>query len=106
MTPETKVKNDVIKYLDNLQKEGVPFFYERRQALSCSGYKVGSADLFIVTKGGIHIEIEFKRSDGKGVNSSLQLKWKTRMEKLGVPYYLCDNLEGLKEFLKPYLGKK
>ena len=106
MTPETKLKNEVIKYLDALQKEGVPFFYERRQALSCSGYKVGSADLFIVAKGGIHIEIEFKRDDKKGVISSLQMKWKTRMDQLGVPYYLCDNLEGLKEFLEPYFGKK
>lgn len=103
MTPETKLKNDVIKYLDSLQKEGVPFFYERRQALSCSGYKVGSADLFIVAKGGLHIEVEFKRADGKGVTSSLQMKWKTRCENLNVPYFLCDNLEDFKKFINPIL---
>ena len=71
MTPETKVKNDILKYLSSLQKQGQPIFFERRQA--CGGnYKKGIPDIYAVYKG-IHVEIEVKAE--KGSLSAMQEKF-------------------------------
>lgn len=62
MTPETKVKNDILKYLSELQKQKQPIFFERRQA--CGGnYKKGIPDIYAVYRG-IHVEIEVKAENG------------------------------------------
>lgn len=52
----------------------------------------GAADL-IVLLDGIFIAIEFKREDGKGVQSQVQKLEQRKIERAGGIYYLADNYE-------------
>ena len=98
MTPEKYVQDDIIKYLKELQKQGYPLFFERRQAGGFS-YRRGICDLYAVYNG-IHIEIEVKAIGGQ--LSSEQEKWKNNCEKLNIPYICAYSLEEFKSFLKKF----
>ena len=61
MTPEKKVQNQIVNYLNELQTNGFPVFVERRNAGGFS-YKKGIPDLY-ASVNGLHIEIEVKPND-------------------------------------------
>lgn len=95
MTPEKKVQNDIIKYLEDLAKKGVYLYVERRQAGGLS-YKKGIADLYAVCDGK-HIEIEIKKLNGK--RTPLQEKWEQKCKRLNILYCLADSLDVMKKFM-------
>lgn len=74
MTPEKRVQNDIVDYLNELQKCGKPVFVERRNAGGFS-YKKGIPDLYAVING-IHLEIEVKRPGGS--LSTMQEKFRDK----------------------------
>lgn len=100
MTPEKYVQNSIIKYLQKLEKEGLPIYHERRQAGGFS-YKRGISDLYMIYNG-IHIEIEVKAEGGE--LSIDQEKWKLKCEKLNIKYICAYSLENFKNFLKTSLN--
>lgn len=95
MTPEKKVQNNIIEYLEELIEKGYPVFYERRQAGGFS-YKKGIPDLYAVING-IHLEIEVKAINGK--LSILQEKFKNKCKKLNILYVCSNSIENFKNFI-------
>jgi hypothetical protein len=79
MTPETKVKNAICKFL--LTHDGL--YLERRQAGGFS-YRAGAPDIWFVYRGR-HVEVEFKAPGGTA--SSLQLKHEDRLRAAGSLYW-------------------
>lgn len=102
MTPEKKVQNAIVNYLNKLQKAGLPVFVERRNAGGFS-YKMGIADLYAVING-YHIEIEVKQPGGEA--SMMQLKHKARCKQLGILYMCADNVNVVKETVNLLLAKE
>ena len=83
-TREASLTQKVEEYLDSLQEEGLPLYYEHRSGSGGYGYKKGIPDFFIVIDG-IHIECELKAEDGK--LSTMQEKWRWRCQtKYHIPY--------------------
>lgn len=95
MTPEKKVQNKIEKYLDELISQGIPIYYERRQAQGV-GYKYGLPDLFLVING-IHVEVEVKAPNGDV--RAAQEKWEMRFKNLGILYTRPHSLEEFKNFI-------
>lgn len=79
MTPETKVKNAICKFL--LTHEGL--YLERRQAGGFS-YRTGAPDVWFVYRGR-HVEVEFKAPGGTA--GSLQLKHEDKLRAAGSLYW-------------------
>ena len=102
MTPEKKVQNAIVDYLNDLQKQGLPVFVERRNAGGFS-YKMGIADLYAVING-YHIEIEVKRPGGQA--SMMQLKHKVKCNTLGILYMCVDDVNDVKMTANLLLNKK
>ena len=100
MTPEKKVQNAIIKYLQQLQQNNLPCYYERRQAGGFS-YKKGLADLYMVYNG-IHVEIEVKQEDGE--MSSLQEKRQEICNRLNIIYICVDSLDEFRSFMNCYFN--
>lgn len=97
---ENKIQRQIINYIKELEKQGFPIFYERRQAGGFN-YKKGRPDLFIVYKG-IHIEVELKREGGH--QSSMQEKFQKKCEgKYNCPYICCCSLDEFINFLRNYM---
>ena len=100
-TGETALTKQVIDYLDELHKRGLPIYYEHRSGSGGFSYKKGVPDLFIVINS-IHIECELKTPKGK--RSTSQDKWKWRCESEWNIFYVNPHtLEEFKEFLEPFL---
>lgn len=95
MTPEKEVQNSIVKYINDLQKEGYCIYVERRQAGGVS-YKKGICDLYVIFNS-IHIEVEVKQE--KGHLSTMQEKWRDKCKKLNIPWVCCYNLEDFINFI-------
>lgn len=96
MTPEKRVQNPIIKYLNELEKEGKKIIHERRQAGGVS-YKKGIPDLYAVINGR-HLEIEVKAPNGS--LDPMQEKWRDKCIRLGIDYICVDDFEKFKSFLQ------
>lgn len=94
MTPEKIVQNKILNYLHLLKEEGLPLFYERRQAGGFS-YKMGIPDVYAVYNGK-HIEIEVK-APGKQLRP-MQIKFKDMCERNNTKYICVDNIDDFKDF--------
>lgn len=92
MTPETKVKNAICKFLS-----GIPDLHvERRQAGGLS-YRAGAPDVWFVYKGR-HVEVEFKAPDGQV--RSLQLKHERELRNAGSLYWRGNNVDEFVEWFE------
>lgn len=100
MTPEKKVQNDIVNYLNMLKEKGYPVYVERRQAGGFS-YKKGQADLYAVINGQ-HIEIEVKQKHGH--QDVMQEKWESKCKTLNIVYILSNDIMDFKEKLKETTG--
>lgn len=94
MTPEKRVQNSLMKYMSNLETDGHPIFFERRQAGGFS-YKMGIPDLYAVYNGR-HIEIEVK-APGEHLRP-MQIKFKQQCERKNILYICCSDLQDLRQF--------
>ena len=101
MTPEKIVQNQVLDYLRDLEKQGLPVMSDRRQAGGFS-YKMGQADVW-ASINGRHIEIECKRPSG-GEQAAMQMKWEMKCKKANVMYILANNLNSVKEVVEKLLN--
>lgn len=94
MTPETKVKNLILKRLNDLSKTH-PLFYERRQAGGFS-YKKGIPDIYFVYDG-MHVEVEIKAPGGQ--LSTMQEKFRELCDRCNIIYACVDSIEDFEEFI-------
>lgn len=101
MTPEKKVQNAVIKYLEELEANGERVIHFRREAIG-QAYKKGIPDIY-GSVNGYHIEIECKREAG-GHLSSMQQKFRAKMESIGVRYCAPNSIEEFEKFIKEVLS--
>ena len=99
MTPEKRIQNKILKYLDNLEKSGYPVFYQRRQAGGYS-YKKGIPDIYCVVNGK-HIEIEVKAPGGH--LSPMQEKFRDLFKRNNVEWICVDNVEEFKLFINKFI---
>ena len=95
MTPEKKVQNDIVNYLNTLKEKGYPVYVERRQAGGFS-YKKGIPDLYAVYYG-LHIEIEVKKVGGE--LSTMQEKFRDMCYKNNIKYICADNIDSFIDFM-------
>lgn len=102
MTPETRVKNEIINYLKALQLVyNEPIEVCRRDAGGYN-YKKGLPDCYFVYNG-IHVELEFKAPDGKP--STMQLMWQRKFKQLyNIDDYIVSSLEEVEEIIEYYRG--
>lgn len=96
MAQEQKIQDKIIKYLEKLDKENEPIFWEKRQAGGFT-YRIGLPDLYIVYYGK-HIEIEIKAPDGK--RSSAQIKWEMKCKQRLIKYGCVKTVEEVKKILE------
>lgn len=101
MTPEKKVQNEILNYLDKLEKNGYKVFHERRQAGGFN-YKKGIPDIYCVVNGK-HIEIEVKKPGGK--LSTMQEKFRDKCELLNINWIVVDDISELKEYMQEVLNE-
>lgn len=98
---EASLTDKVVTLLTDLQKRGLPIYFEHRSGSGGYSYKKGSPDLFIVIDG-THIECELKDVTGK--RSPMQDKFKYRCEAVWKIPYLCPHtFEEFKEAIRGYL---
>lgn len=96
-TPEQKVQNKIERYLKSLQKQGVPLFFEKRQAGGFT-YRKGLPDMYIVLYGK-HIEIEIKAKDGK--ISTMQEMWQRRFKEVyKIPCCVVDDEKEVEKIIE------
>lgn len=100
MTPEKRVQNQIMTWLNQLKADGHPIRIERRQAGGFS-YKMGDPDLWCVYNG-IHIEIEVKREKG-GELSVMQEKKIEIFNSINCPYILASSVDDVKDFFEKYI---
>lgn len=98
MTPEKRVQNKIMEYLNDLQRHGLPVMCERRQAGGFS-YKMGIPDLYAVIDG-IHVEIEVK-APGEDLRP-MQEKWRDKCKKLHIAWMCADNVEDVKHYIRSH----
>lgn len=99
-TPEKKVQNAIIKWLEPLDHKHAGLLYWKRRDAIGANYEKGIPDLFVVI-GPFHLEIECK-APGESL-SSMQEKWKMIFCSMGTPYLVADSLEEFISFITPYL---
>lgn len=80
MTPEKRIQNKIVDYLNKLQSQGAPIFVERRNAGGFS-YKKGIPDLYAIINGW-HVEIEVKQPGGE--LEPMQEKFRQKCERLNI----------------------
>lgn len=102
MTPEKRIQNAIVKYLNDLAKAGMPVFVERRNAGGFS-YKKGIPDLYAVVDG-MHLEIEVKTLDGE--LEPLQEKYRLKCERLRIPWVCATCVEDVQEIVEKRLIKR
>lgn len=100
MTPEKKVQNAIVDYLNKLTKNGEPVFVERRNAGGFS-YKKGIPDLYAVING-MHLEIEVKRLGGH--LETMQEKFRDKCKRLNIEWCCIDDVENIKPIIAKMLG--
>lgn len=99
-TPEKKVQDKIISYLDSIHKSGaLPLEWFRRDAIG-PNYKKGLPDLWVIVNGH-HIEIEVK-APGKA-RTTMQLKWEQRFRACHIPYMVVDSFESFLSIFSAYL---
>lgn len=96
-TPERKVKKKIIKWVEQLQKEGVKIYIEPRTVGGYT-YRKGLPDYWIVLNGK-HIEIEVKKEEN-GLLSTTQLQWQQYFKQLHITCYAVASLDEFKEVIK------
>lgn len=99
LTPEKRVQNKIIKYLEELEEKNYKIYHERRQAAAWT--KKGLADIFIIIEG-VHIELEVKEPGGE--QSVSQEKWQAKCNILGINYLVVESLKEFKNYLEVYFG--
>lgn len=99
MTPEQKVQTKIISWLKTLRDQGLPIFYEKRQAGGFS-YKKGIPDIY-GCYAGQHFEVEVKRPGGS--RSALQEKFEQIMINAGAKYAVINDAEEFKAWFKDNL---
>jgi len=97
VTPEKIVQNGIIKYMDQMIKQGEKIRYFRREAIG-QAYQSGIPDLYAIVRG-LHVEIECKREAG-GKVSQLQIKKRAELESVGSRYICPNSVEEFKEFIE------
>lgn len=88
MTPEKRVQNAIVDFLNAEKKAGKPVFVERRNAGGFS-YKKGIPDLYAVING-IHLEIEVKAPGGH--LETMQEKFRDKCKKLNIQWCCHDDV--------------
>lgn len=101
MTPEKRIQNAIVKYLNDLAKAGMPVFVERRNAGGFS-YKKGIPDLYAVVNG-MHLEIEVKTPEGE--LEPLQETYRRKCERLRMPWVCATCVDDIKPFVETQLLK-
>ncbi len=102
-TGEAKLTKQILEFLDEAQKRGLPVFFEHRSGSGGFNYKKGIPDLYVVVDG-VHIELELKTTEGK--RSAMQDKFKYRCEQIWhIPYCCPHSFEEFIEFIDPYIKK-
>lgn len=96
MKKEKTIQASIIKYIKDLESKGYPVYIERRSS-GGPGYKMGSADLFIVYNGK-HVEVEVKNEIGE--LKPLQEKWRSFCVKNHISYILARSLDDIKKIIK------
>lgn len=99
MTPEKRIQNKIVDYLNKLQSQGVPLFVERRNAGGFS-YKKGIPDLYAVING-LHVEIEVKQPGGE--LEPMQEKFRQKCERLNIMWVCATNVEDVKTLVETIL---
>lgn len=89
MTPEKRIQNKIVDYLNERQAFGAPIFVERRNAGGFS-YKKGIPDLYAVINGR-HVEIEVKQPDGE--LEPMQEKFRQKCERLNITWVCATCVE-------------
>lgn len=91
MTPETKVKNAIQKFLK--EKESTGLLKSFRRDATGANYQRGLADCWFLCDGK-HVEVEYKSKDGE--QSPDQIKWMLTCRNLKIDYWL---VAGFDEFV-------
>lgn len=99
MTPEKRIQNKILKYLDELEKSGHQVFHQRRQAGGYS-YKKGIPDIYCIVKGK-HIEIEVKAPGGH--LSPMQEKFRDLCKRNNIEWICVDDIEEFKSFINKFI---
>lgn len=89
MTPEKRIQNKIVDYLNERQAFGAPIFVERRNAGGFS-YKKGIPDLYAVINGR-HVEIEVKQPAGE--LEPMQEKFRQKCERLNITWVCATCVE-------------
>lgn len=89
MTPEKRIQNKIVDYLNERQAFGAPIFVERRNAGGFS-YKKGIPDLYAVINGK-HVEIEVKQPGGE--LEPMQEKFRQKCERLNITWVCATCVE-------------
>lgn len=95
-TPEKRVQTAIINYLKSLKDQGIPIYFERRQATATS--KTGIPDLFVVCKGK-HIEIECKKPIG-GELRTMQEKQRDILISAGAIWICPTSVQEVKDLFE------
>lgn len=95
---EKVLQGKVISHLKALKKQGVPIFWEKRQAGGFN-YKKGLPDIYIVLNGR-HIELELKTPNKTKFIRPEQLMRMREFELMGVPVLVSNDLEEIKTFIR------
>lgn len=96
MTPEKYFSQQpIIDYLNELIKKGFSVWFERRDS-GGFGYKKGIPDLYCVING-YHVEIECKAP--RGNLSTMQEKFRLKMQHNHIYYCCCRSLDDFKQFI-------
>lgn len=100
---EAKVKSSITNYFKKLQDEGIPIYWDCRQAGGFA-YKMGAPDIYVVLNG-VHIEIEVKQQHGS--RRAMQEKFAERCDKLWNIKYLCSySLVETKAFIEEEITRQ
>lgn len=95
MTPETKIKNKILEFLDKFHKDPYfPLIVERRQAGGFN-YREGRADIYFILRGK-HYEVEFKKPGGK--MSPHQYKNREIFLRKKIPWICVENFDDFLTF--------
>lgn len=98
MTPETKVKNEINKYLKT-----IPNLYSFNFTISgiYSSHLKGLPDIFAIYKGHF-IGIEVKAPNKENTQSDMQKIRERQIKNAGGSYILVTSVEQVKEFLEAH----
>jgi hypothetical protein len=92
---EKTIQTSILNYLKKLQQQGLPIFYERRQAGGFS-YKKGIPDIYF-TYYSLHFEVEVKKETGE--LSSAQETRRLIFQNSYVPHLTITSLDSFKKFM-------